>query len=60
MGYPPVIQRMFITLEWRQVLRSKWLLLVALLFTVVFVAIVMIQQMALPDLKGLHVKRRRF
>ncbi|WP_431028157.1 ABC transporter permease subunit [Lysinibacillus sp. LZ02] len=47
-----MIQRMFITLEWRQMLRSKWLLLVALLFAVVFVAIVMIQQMALPDVEG--------
>lgn len=52
MGYSPLIQRMFITLEWRQMLRSKWLLLVALLFAVVFVAIVMIQQMALPDIEG--------
>lgn len=47
-----MIQRMFITLEWKQMLRSKWLLLVALLFAVVFVAIVMIQQMALPDVHG--------
>lgn len=43
---------MFISLEWRQMVRSKWLLLVALLFTFVFVAIVMIQQMALPDVEG--------
>ncbi|WP_332650302.1 ABC transporter permease [Lysinibacillus sp. 54212] len=46
------MQHMFISLEWRQMVRSKWLLLVALLFTFVFVAIVMIQQMALPDVEG--------
>lgn len=33
-------------------LRSRWLQLVAILFIFVFVAIVMIQQMALPDIDG--------
>ncbi len=33
-------------------LRSRWLLLVAVLFVFVFMAIVMIQQMALPDVDG--------
>lgn len=33
-------------------LRSRWLQLVAILFIFVFVAIVMIQQMALPDIEG--------
>lgn len=46
------MQKMFITLEWKQMLRSRWLQLVALLFIFVFVAIVMIQQMALPDIEG--------
>lgn len=52
MGDSSLIQHKFISLEWRQMVRSKWLLLVALLFTFVFLAIVMIQQMALPDVEG--------
>lgn len=46
------MQWMFIKLEWKQMLRSRWLQLVAILFVFVFVAIVMIQQMALPDIDG--------
>lgn len=46
------MQRMFIQLEWKQMLRSRWLQLVAILFVFVFIAIVMIQQMALPDIGG--------
>lgn len=42
----------FILLEWKQMLRSRWLQLVAILFIFVFVAIVMIQQLALPDIEG--------
>lgn len=41
-----------ITLEWKQMLRSRWLQLVAVLFIFVFVSIVMIQQLALPDIEG--------
>lgn len=46
------MQWMFIKLEWKQMLRSRWLQLVALLFIFVFISIVMIQQMALPDIDG--------
>ena len=46
------MQRMFIVLEWKQMLRSRWMQLVGMLFTFVFVAIVVIQQMALPDASG--------
>ncbi|MED3661817.1 ABC transporter permease subunit [Ureibacillus sp. FSL K6-8385] len=41
-----------IVLEWKQMLRSRWLQLVAVLFIFVFVSIVMIQQLALPDIEG--------
>lgn len=40
---------LFITLEWKQMLRSRWMQLVAVLFVVVFAAISLIQQMALPS-----------
>lgn len=46
------MQRMFIKLEWKQMLRSRWLQLVAILFIFVFIAIIMIQQMALPNIDG--------
>lgn len=52
MGDTSLMDLKFISLEWRQMLRSRWLQLVALLFVFVFVAIVMIQQMALPDVEG--------
>lgn len=43
---------MLTKLEWKQMLRSRWMQLVGLLFTFVFTAIVVIQQMALPDVTG--------
>lgn len=46
------MQRMFIQLEWKQMLRSRWMQLVGALFTFMFVAVVVIQQMALPDSSG--------
>lgn len=46
------MQGKLIGLEWKQMLRSRWLQLVAILFIFVFVAIVMIQQLALPDVEG--------
>lgn len=46
------MQQKFIRLEWKQMLRSRWLQLVAILFVFVFVAIVMIQQLALPNIDG--------
>ena len=52
MGDSPLIQRMFIQLEWKQMLRSRWMQLVGALFTFMFVAVVVIQQMALPDSTG--------
>lgn len=39
---------LFMTLEWKQMLRSRWMQLVAVLFVVIFTAISLIQQMALP------------
>ncbi len=39
---------LFIQMEWKQMLRSRWMQLVALLFVVIFAAISLIQQMALP------------
>ncbi|MEK4285544.1 MULTISPECIES: ABC transporter permease [unclassified Ureibacillus] len=52
MGNPFLMLGKFILLEWKQMLRSRWLQLVAILFIFVFVAIVMIQQLALPDIEG--------
>lgn len=43
---------MLIKLELKQMLRSRWMQLVCLLFTFVFTAIVVVQQMALPDVEG--------
>ncbi|WP_338654688.1 ABC transporter permease subunit [Lysinibacillus sp. Y5S-8] len=43
---------MFVKIELKQILRSRWMQLVAFLFTFVFVAIIVIQQMALPDIEG--------
>lgn len=43
---------MLTKLEWKQMLRSRWMQLVGLLFTFVFTAIVVIQQMAMPDVTG--------
>jgi len=43
---------MFIALEWKQMLRSRWMQMVGLLFTFVFTTIVVIQQMALPEAEG--------
>lgn len=40
---------MFIALEWKQMLRSRWMQLVGVLFTFVFTTIIVIQQMALPS-----------
>lgn len=52
MGASSLIQRMFIVLEWKQMLRSRWMQLVGMLFTFMFTAIVVIQQMAMPDVTG--------
>lgn len=43
---------MLIQLEWKQMLRSRWMQMVGLLFTFVFTTIVVIQQIALPDVEG--------
>ncbi len=43
---------MLIKLELKQMLRSRWMQLVGILFTFVFTAIIVIQQMALPDVEG--------
>ncbi|WP_342443775.1 ABC transporter permease subunit [Lysinibacillus sp. FSL K6-0075] len=43
---------MFVKIELKQILRSRWMQLVAFLFTFIFVAIIVIQQMALPDMEG--------
>lgn len=43
---------MLMKLEWKQMLRSRWMQLVGVLFIFVFTAIVVIQQMALPDSEG--------
>jgi len=43
---------MFVKIELKQILRSHWMQLVAFLFTFVFVAIIVIQRMALPDMEG--------
>lgn len=43
---------MLLKIEWKQMLRSRWIQLVGVLFTFVFTAIVVIQQMALPDGTG--------
>lgn len=43
---------MFVKIELKQILRSHWMQLVAFLFTFVFVAIIVIQRMALPDVEG--------
>ncbi|WP_337983883.1 ABC transporter permease [Lysinibacillus sp. C5.1] len=43
---------MLIKLELKQMLRSRWMQLVGLLFTFVFTSIIVIQQMALPDVEG--------
>ncbi|MBK3496222.1 ABC transporter permease subunit [Viridibacillus sp. YIM B01967] len=40
---------LFIRLEWKQMLRSRWMQLVAVLFVLIFAAISLIQQIALPD-----------
>ncbi|MFP8783285.1 ABC transporter permease [Planococcus plakortidis] len=42
----------FMRLEWRQMLRSRWLQLVGLLFVFVFTAVMAIQQLALPASSG--------
>lgn len=42
------MNQLFIKLEWKQMLRSKWMQLVGVLFILVFAAIALIQQMALP------------
>lgn len=39
-------------LEWRQMLRSRWLQLVGLLFVFVFAAVMAIQQLAIPPSSG--------
>lgn len=41
-----------IILESKQLVRSKWLQIVTVLFVVVFTAILMIQQLAMPDAEG--------
>lgn len=43
---------LFIRLEWKQMLRSRWMQLVAALFVLIFAAISMIQQIALPDVES--------
>jgi Cu-processing system permease protein len=52
MGCASLINHLFIRLEWRQMLRSRWMQLVAVLFVFVFAAISLIQQIALPDFDG--------
>lgn len=42
------MNQLFIKLEWKQMLRSRWMQLVGILFIVVFAAIAVIQQLALP------------
>ena len=49
MGCAPLRNRLFIRLEWRQMLRSRWMQSVALLFVFVFASISLIQQIALPN-----------
>lgn len=41
-----------ILLECKQLIRSKWIQIVTILFTIVFTTILMIQHLALPDTKG--------
>ena len=41
-----------ILLECKQLIRSRWIQIVTILFTIVFTAILMIQHLALPDTKG--------
>lgn len=52
MGCSSLSNRLFIRLEWRQMLRSRWMQLVAVLFVFVFASISLIQQIALPDING--------
>ncbi|MEK5529193.1 ABC transporter permease [Viridibacillus sp. FSL H8-0123] len=52
MGCPSLINGLFIRLEWKQMLRSRWMQLVAVLFVFVFAAISIIQQIALPDMNN--------
>ncbi|MGN4127548.1 ABC transporter permease [Lysinibacillus sphaericus] len=47
-----MMHSMLMKLELKQMLRSRWMQLVGLLFTFVFTAIIVIQQMALPDVEG--------
>ncbi|HWI48329.1 MAG TPA: ABC transporter permease subunit [Rummeliibacillus sp.] len=49
MGCAPLRNHLFIRLEWRQMLRSRWMQSVALLFVFVFASISLIQQIALPN-----------
>lgn len=42
------MNQLFIKLEWKQMLRSRWMQLVGVLFILVFAAIALIQQLALP------------
>lgn len=41
-----------ILLECKQLLRSRWIQIVTILFTIVFTAILMIQHLALPEVQG--------
>lgn len=43
---------MFFSFEWKQMLRSRWLQLVTILFIFIFVSILIIQQMSLPNING--------
>ncbi|WP_397540151.1 ABC transporter permease [Rummeliibacillus pycnus] len=49
MGCATLRNHLFIRLEWRQMLRSRWMQSVALLFVFVFASISLIQQIALPN-----------
>ena len=41
-----------ILLECKQLLRSRWIQIVTVLFAIIFTAILMIQHLALPDTNG--------
>ncbi|MEK4229502.1 ABC transporter permease [Solibacillus sp. FSL H8-0538] len=42
----------FIALECKQLFRSRWIQIVSVLFTVLFTSIIVIQQLAMPDIEG--------
>ena len=52
MGNPYARMIKFIQLEMKQLIRSKWLQIVTILFVVTFTSVLMIQQIAMPDAEG--------